>query len=72
MKRNAPCLRVVLVGIALLGSPALAQNPAQILRGKSANCPGCNLFQADYSNRKMKGSNFAGTRLRQSDPRCLS
>src|SRR3954469_925919 len=51
----------------LLASPALAQNPAQIARARSANCPGCNLFQADYSNKEMKGRNFAGARLRQSD-----
>ena len=52
----------------LLAGPALAQNPAQIARaGGGANCPGCNLFQADYSNKDLKGRNFAGARLRQSD-----
>jgi uncharacterized protein YjbI with pentapeptide repeats len=61
-------LNAVLTAALLLSGPALAQNPAQISRaGGGANCPGCNLFQADYSNKEMKGRNFAGARLRQSD-----
>ena len=56
------------LAIMLLAGPALAQNPSQIARaGGGANCPGCNLFQADYSNKDLKGRNFAGARLRQSD-----
>ena len=58
---------LALLAAALVGGPVLAQNPAQISRGENSNCPGCNLFQADYSNREMKGRNFAGARLRQSD-----
>jgi uncharacterized protein YjbI with pentapeptide repeats len=61
-------LPALLIAAQLLAGPALAQNPAQIARaGGGANCPGCNLFQADYSNKDMKGRNFAGARLRQSD-----
>ena len=57
-----------LAAAVLLAGPALAQNPAQIARaGAGANCAGCNLFQADYSNREMKARNFSGARLRQSD-----
>ncbi len=66
---NLPRLAIApLAAALLLAGPALAQNPAQIARaGGGANCPGCNLFQADYSNRDLKGRNFAGARLRQSD-----
>jgi uncharacterized protein YjbI with pentapeptide repeats len=63
-------ITVLALGAALAATavPALAQNPAQIARaGGGANCPGCNLFQADYSNKEMKGRNFTGARLRQSD-----
>ncbi len=64
-------IALLLAAAVLAGAPALpamAQNPAQIARaGGGANCPGCNLFQADYSNQEMKGRNFAGARLRQSD-----
>lgn len=48
--------------------PASAQNAAQISRARDgASCPGCNLFQADFSNQQMKGRNFSGARLRQAD-----
>ncbi len=61
-------LPALLVAALLLAGPALAQNSAQIARaGSGANCPGCNLFQADYSNKDMKARNFTGARLRQSD-----
>ncbi len=47
---------------------AQAQNPALIAKARSgANCPGCNLFQADLSNLELKQRNFTGARLRQSD-----
>ncbi|HUO23302.1 MAG TPA: pentapeptide repeat-containing protein [Caulobacteraceae bacterium] len=48
--------------------PALAQNAGQIARAKDgASCPGCNLFQADFSNAELKSKNFARARLRQAD-----
>ena len=47
---------------------ANAQNASQIASARrGANCPGCNLFQADFSGLEMVGRNFAGARLRQSD-----
>ena len=61
---------IVLALAALIGLPdaALAQNPGQIARARAgANCPGCNLFQADLSNLELKGRVFTGARLRQSD-----
>ena len=61
-------LSALAIAALLISGPALAQNPAQIARaGGGANCPGCNLFQADYSNKDLKGRNFTGARLRQSD-----
>jgi uncharacterized protein YjbI with pentapeptide repeats len=61
-------IALLLAAATLIAGPVLAQNPAQIARaGAGANCPGCNLFQADYSNQELKSRNFAGARLRQSD-----
>ena len=55
-------------GLALAAVPVLAQNAAQIDHARSgANCPHCNLFQADLSARELPGRNFAGARLRQAD-----
>ena len=48
--------------------PALAQNAAQIGQVQNgANCPRCNLFQADFGNKVLKGRNLAGARIRQAD-----
>jgi len=64
MKRILP----VVAALALFSSPAFAQNAAQVERAQDgASCPRCNLFQADFNNRELKGKNFAGARLRQSD-----
>lgn len=53
---------------ALTAGPALAQNAGQIARVQAgASCPRCNLFQADLSNRTLKGLNLSGSRLRQAD-----
>ena len=53
---------------AAFALPASAQNMGQISRAAGgANCPGCNLFQADFANRELKGRNFAHARLRQAD-----
>jgi uncharacterized protein YjbI with pentapeptide repeats len=58
------CLALLLAA----APPALAQNSGQIARAKGgASCPKCNLFQADFSNTRMPGRNFAGARLRQAD-----
>jgi uncharacterized protein YjbI with pentapeptide repeats len=51
-----------------LAAPASAQNAAQVARIRAgANCPGCNLFQADMANKEFKGRNYAKARLRQAD-----
>lgn len=53
---------------ALAAAPALAQDAGQIARVRGgASCPRCNLFQADLSNRTLKGLNLSGSRLRQAD-----
>jgi uncharacterized protein YjbI with pentapeptide repeats len=54
--------------IALVALPAAAQNASQIAHAQAGgSCPRCNLFQADFSNRELKGRNFAGARLRQAN-----
>jgi uncharacterized protein YjbI with pentapeptide repeats len=62
-------LLLAVLGLALIAAdPALAQNAGQIARARSgANCPGCNLFQADFANAQLKGRNFSRARLRQAD-----
>lgn len=48
--------------------PASAQNAGQIARVRGgANCPGCNLFQGDFSGLEARGLNLSGSRLRQAD-----
>lgn len=65
MKPLALAAGLALLALAL---PAGAQNPGQIAKARSgANCPGCNLFQANFSGVEMRGRNFAGARLRQAD-----
>ncbi len=62
---RAPLLAAALLTLA---APAWAQNMAQIGRAQAgADCPGCNLFQADLANRELHGRSFAGARLRQAD-----
>ena len=57
------------LAVALLSAvPAAAQNAAQISRVRAGNsCPGCNLFQGDFSGMEVRGLNLAGARLRQAD-----
>jgi uncharacterized protein YjbI with pentapeptide repeats len=64
MKPSVPLFLVLLA----LAAPAAAQNASQIDRAREgSNCPRCNLFQADFSNHRMVGRDFAGSRLRQAD-----
>ncbi len=58
-----------LIALALIASSgAAAQNPGQIARAQSgADCPGCNLFQADLSYRALDRADFSRARLRQAD-----
>ena len=62
----------VLLATALLAAtlalPAAAQNAGQVERARGgASCPGCNLFQADFTNRELKSRDFSKARLRQAD-----
>jgi uncharacterized protein YjbI with pentapeptide repeats len=51
-----------------IAAPASAQNAGQIERVRQgANCPGCNLFQADLGGLELRGRNYARARLRQAD-----
>ena len=59
-----------LIAAALLAAatPALAQNAGQIARVRGgASCPGCNLFQGNFSGLEARGLNLSGARLRQAD-----
>jgi len=61
-------LPIAALAVLALAGPAAAQNAAQIRSAAAgANCPGCNLFQADFANRELKGRNFSRARLRQAD-----
>ncbi|WP_426029584.1 pentapeptide repeat-containing protein [Caulobacter sp. DWP3-1-3b2] len=65
MKTIASLLAVTALAFAV---PAAAQNASQIAKVRAgANCPHCNLFQADLSNTVLKSKNLAGARLRQAD-----
>lgn len=63
-----PLSLISLLAALALALPVQAQNASQIaaVRG-GANCPGCNLFQADFSGLAIKGRNLAGARLRQAN-----
>ena len=61
---------VVLAALSLTAAalPASAQNAGQIARVRGgASCPGCNLFQGDFSGVEARGLNLTGARLRQAD-----
>ena len=56
------------LAVLVFASSAGAQNASQISAVRNgANCPRCNLFQADLSNLTLKNKNLAGARLRQAD-----
>jgi uncharacterized protein YjbI with pentapeptide repeats len=58
----------LIAALSLAAFPAFAQNAAEVGRAQDgANCPRCNLFQADLSNKDLPGRDFAGARLRQAD-----
>lgn len=63
-----PLIALALAAVIALPAVASAQNPGQIARARAgASCPGCNLFQADFSGLELKAKDFAGARLRQAD-----
>jgi uncharacterized protein YjbI with pentapeptide repeats len=65
MKSLVPLVIAALVAGAL---PAQAQNAGQIARVRGgASCPGCNLFQGDFSGLEARGLNLSGARIRQAD-----
>ncbi len=56
------------VGAIATTHAALGQDAGEIARAAGgADCPSCNLFQADFSYHDLEGRNFAGARLRQAD-----
>lgn len=58
---------VVMLAVAV-PEPALAQNASQIARVRAGNsCPGCNLFQGDFSYMEARGLNLSRARLRQAN-----
>ncbi|MGH6993540.1 MAG: pentapeptide repeat-containing protein, partial [Caulobacteraceae bacterium] len=64
MKRSL----LLAAAVALFAGPALAQNMTEIDHARSgANCPRCNLFQADFTDARLVGRDYAGSRLRQAD-----
>ena len=63
-------IRLGLIAAALMAAatPVLAQNASQIASvRRGASCPGCNLFQGDFSGLEARGLNLSRSRLRQSD-----
>ena len=61
-------LTLAAVVAAATAIPASAQNATQIARVRGgASCPGCNLFQGDFSALEARGLNLSGARLRQAD-----
>ena len=59
---------VLAAALIALATPSLAQNPGQIARVRGgASCPGCNLFQGDFSGMERRGLNLSGARLRQAN-----
>ncbi len=70
MVSNVHPLAVAFVAVAMAAATthAAAQNVAQIKRASGGdNCVGCNLFQADFSGKTLKGKTFSHARLRQAD-----
>lgn len=56
------------LGVAVATTSAHAQNPSEVARARAgASCPHCNLFQADFASLTLRGKDFTGARLRQSD-----
>ncbi len=58
----------LIAALGLAALPAFAQDAAEVSHAQDgANCPHCNLFQADLSNKNLPGRNFTDARLRQAD-----
>ena len=61
-------LAVLAIAALAAALPAAAQNAGQIARVRGgASCPGCNLFQGDFSGLQVRGLNLSRARLRQAD-----
>jgi uncharacterized protein YjbI with pentapeptide repeats len=66
MNRLSVGLSLALALIAAM--PASAQNASQINRVRAGqSCPGCNLFQGDFTGMEVRGLDLGGARLRQAD-----
>lgn len=58
----------LVLAINLVAAPALAQSAAQVVRAQAGDdCPRCNLFQADLGDKQLKGRDYSGAMLRQSE-----
>ena len=56
----------VFAAVLLIALPSEAQSVAEISKVKSGqSCPGCNLFQADFSYQGIRNVDLSGARLRQ-------
>ena len=63
-----PLFMLGLLAALAVALPVQAQNAGQIGRARAgANCPGCNLFQADFGGLQMRARDFSRARLRQAD-----
>ena len=65
-----PILTLAVAAVLAAGTalPASAQNAGQIARVRAGTgCPGCNLFQGDFSGLEARRLDLSGARLRQAD-----
>lgn len=66
MSKLVPLLGALAMALAPVA--ASAQNSGHISSAKrGANCPGCNLFQANFSGIEVSGRSYARARFRQAD-----
>lgn len=68
MKQIAFAAVPLALSAALLAAPATAQNANHVAKAQAAkSCVGCNLFQAELSDKNLSGKSYAKARLRQAD-----
>lgn len=68
MTNRATPLAALTLMLVSLAAPSMAQNQSQIAQVRAgSSCPGCNLFQGDFTYMEKAGLNLSGARLRQAD-----
>ncbi len=68
MTNRASTLAASVLMLVSLSAPSMAQNQSQIAQVRAgSSCPGCNLFQGDFTYMEKAGLNLSGARLRQAD-----